>query len=51
MASEDLEVKIGANIDNLTRELKKSKAELSKFGNDVGTVFTGRDTTCSWFFW
>ena len=38
MASEDLEVKIGANIDNLMRELKKSKAELSKFGNDVDSL-------------
>jgi hypothetical protein len=38
MASEDLEVKIGANIDNLMSELKKSKAELSKFGNDVDSL-------------
>ena len=35
MANEDLQIQIGANIDNLIKELNKSKKELSKFNNDV----------------
>ncbi len=35
MASEDLEVRIGANIDDLIKELNKSKKELASFSNDV----------------
>lgn len=35
MANEELEVRIGANIDNLIKELNKSKSELNKFSGDV----------------
>jgi hypothetical protein len=35
MTNEDLQIQIGANIDNLIKELNKSKNELSKFNNDV----------------
>ena len=34
MASEDLEVRIGANIDDLIKELNKSKKELASFNQD-----------------
>jgi len=35
MASNELNVKIGADIDNLIGELNKAKGELSSFSNDV----------------